>query len=123
MYQTIDEYISQFPHDVQEILKNIRQIIKEAVPEAREKISYRMPTFDLHGNLVHFAAFKKHIGLYPTPSGIETFDRELSEYKTSKGGVQFPLEKPIPYELIKKIVQFRAAENIQKAEEKLKRKK
>ncbi|ETT80971.1 hypothetical protein C176_19689 [Viridibacillus arenosi FSL R5-213] len=119
---SIDEYILQFPHEVQEKLKTIRKVIKDAVPEAEEKISYQMPTFALHGNLVHFAAYKKHIGFYPTSSGIVAFEHELSDYKSSKGAVQFPLEKPIPYELVSEIVKFRAAENKKKADGKLKKK-
>lgn len=96
----------------------IRKVIKESAPDAKEKISYQMPTFALHGNLVHFAAFKNHIGFYPAPSGIEAFKEELSVYKGAKGSVQFPINKPLPYELISKIVKFRVAENIKKAEDK-----
>jgi uncharacterized protein YdhG (YjbR/CyaY superfamily) len=120
---SIDEYILQYPVAVQEVLETIRSVIKEAAPDAMEKISYQMPTFELEGNLVHFAAFKNHIGFYPTPSGIDTFKQQLSEYKTSKGAVQFPIGKPIPYELISQIVKFRVAENKSKAEEKRKKKK
>ncbi|KUO75863.1 MAG: hypothetical protein APF81_05385 [Desulfosporosinus sp. BRH_c37] len=120
---SIDEYISKSPLEIQETLKILRKVIKEAAPEAEEKISYQMPTFALHGNLVHFAACKKHIGFYPTPSGIDSFKHELSEYKGSKGSVQFPIEKPLPYELIREIVKFRVAENVNKAEDKLKKKK
>lgn len=112
--KTIDEYISQFPEDVQTILEKIRSVIKESAPEATERVSYQMPTFYLRGNLVHFAAYKKHIGFYPTPSGIEAFKNELSMYKSAKGSVQFPLDKPMPYELINKIVKFRLAENSEK---------
>jgi uncharacterized protein YdhG (YjbR/CyaY superfamily) len=122
-YETIDKYILQFPPEVQEILEKVRETIKESAPDAEEKISYQMPTFALHGNLVYFAAFKKHIGFYPTSSGITAFKHELSEYKGGKGTIQFPLGKPIPYELISKIVKFRVAENIKKAEDKLKKKK
>ena len=122
-FKSIDEYILQFPPEVQEILKTLRKVIKESAPDAEEKISYQMPTFALHGNLVHFAAYKNHIGFYPAPSGIDAFKHELSEYKSSKGAVQFPLEKPLPYELISEIVKFRVAENIKKAEDKLKKKK
>jgi len=111
-YHSIDEYISQFSPEVQEILKKIQQVIKEAAPEAKEKINYQMPTFYLHGNLVYFAAHKKHIGFYPTPSAIEAFKVQLSEYKGAKGSVQFPLDKPIPYELIREIVKFRVAEDL-----------
>ncbi|KJR44377.1 hypothetical protein UF75_5244 [Desulfosporosinus sp. I2] len=119
---SIDEYIQKFPSEVQEILKNLRKVIKESAPDAEEKMSYQMPTFTLLGNLVHFAAHKNHIGFYPTPSGINAFKQELSEYKGSKGAIQFPIVKPIPYELISKIVKFRVAENIEKAEGKLKKK-
>lgn len=115
-YQSIDEYISQFSPEVQEILQTLRRVIKESAPDAKEKISYQMPTFDLHGNLVHFAAFTKHIGFYPTPSGIATFQHELSPYKSAKGSVQFPIDKPLPYDLIRRIVEFRVAQNIEKAE-------
>ncbi|EQB20626.1 hypothetical protein UNSWDHB_2051 [Dehalobacter sp. UNSWDHB] len=101
----------QFPDETQEILRAIRNVIREAAPDAVEKISYQMPTFVLNGNLVHFAAFKNHIGFYPTPSGIEAFKQELAGYKGAKGSVQFPLNKPIPYELISKIVKYRVAEN------------
>jgi uncharacterized protein YdhG (YjbR/CyaY superfamily) len=120
--ESIDEYIAKFSPEVQEILKTFRKVIKEAAPEAEEKISWQMPTFELHGNLVHFAAFKNHIGFYPTPSGIEAFKQELSQYKGAKGSVQFPIEKPMPYELIREIVKFRVAENIKLAEIKLKKK-
>ncbi len=113
-YHTIDEYISQFPTEIQEILQEIRKIVHETAPEATEKISYQMPTFYLNGNLVHFAAFKKHIGFYPTPTGTEQFRSELSVYKGAKGSVQFPLNKPMPYKLIRKIVEFRVAENREK---------
>jgi uncharacterized protein YdhG (YjbR/CyaY superfamily) len=122
-YSTIDEYIIQFSPEVQEILQTLRTVIKEAAPDATEKINYQMPTFDLHGNLVHFAAYKNHIGFYPAASGIDAFKHELSEYKGAKGSVQFPIEKPLPYELISKIVKFRVAENIKKAADKSKKKK
>ena len=111
MVETIDEYISEFPKDIQEKLEKIRKTIQETTPEATEKISYGIPTFYLNGNLVHFAAYEKHIGFYPAPSGIENFKDELSEYKTSKGTIQFPLDKEIPYDLIKEIVKFRVNEN------------
>ena len=110
-YHNIDEYIRQFPSEIQDMLQKIREIVHEAAPEATEKISYQMPTFYMNGNLVHFAAFKKHIGFYPTPSGTEQFRKELSVYKGAKGSVQFPLNQPIPYELIRRIVEFRVAEN------------
>src|SRR5215216_436574 len=111
----IDEYIANFPEYIQEILQKIRRIIHETAPEAQEKISYQMPTFFLNGNLVHFAAFKNHVGFYPTPSGTEKFKKEIASYKTAKGSIQFPLDQPIPYELITKIVQFRVKENLAKA--------
>ncbi|MFW5437369.1 iron chaperone [Paenibacillus apiarius] len=123
MYESIDDYISQFPPKVQAILETLRKVIKESAPDAKEKISYQMPAFVLHGNLVHFAAYKNHIGFYPAPSGIHAFKDELAEYKGAKGSIQFPIDKPLPYELINKIVQFRVAENIQKAAGKLKKKK
>ena len=110
-YTTIDEYIATFSPEIQSILRNIREIVRELAPEATEKISYQMPTFYLNGNLVHFAAFKKHIGFYPTPSGIEAFQEELSKYKGAKGSVQFPLNQPIPYDLIRKIVIYRLEES------------
>lgn len=119
-YESIDDYISRFSPEIQDILTTLRKVIKESAPGAKEKISYQMPTFALHGNLVHFAAFKSHIGFYPAPSGIEAFKEELSGYKGAKGSVQFPLDKPLPYELISKIVKFRVAENIKKAEDKRK---
>ncbi len=111
--KTIDEYVKTFPKDVQSILEKMRQTIRKAAPEATEAISYQMLTFKLNGkNLVHFAAYKNHIGFYPIPSGIETFKKELSPYKQGKGSVQFPIDKPIPYGLVKKIVMFRVKENL-----------
>lgn len=109
--RTIDEYISSFPEDVQALLEKMRSAIKESAPEAEETISYRIPTFRLNGNLVHFAAFKNHIGFYPTSSGIGAFKKELSMYKVSRGTVQFPKDKPIPFDLVRKIVRFRVKEN------------
>lgn len=117
----IDQYIARFPADVQEILEKVRLTIREAAPEAKEKISYQMPTFTLEGNLVHFAGYKKHIGFYPTPSGIDKFKKEISAYKWAKGSVQFPLTQPIPYELISRIVTFRVEENLDKAKERKKK--
>lgn len=121
-FESIDEYISQFPPEVQEKLKTLRAVIKEAAPNAEEKISYQMPTFFLQGNLVHFAAYKNHIGFYPTPSGMDAFKSELSKYKGAKGSVQFPIDQPLPYELISEMVKFRVAENLKQAEAKLKAK-
>lgn len=112
---TIDEYIATFPRDVQQVLKKIRTAIKETAPDAQEAIRYRIPTFVLNGNLVHFAAFKNHIGFYPTPSAIARFKNELSSYKGAKGSVQFPLNEPMPMPLIKKIVRFRVGEARAKA--------
>lgn len=109
--QTIDEYIADYPADVQQILQKIRSIVRAAAPGATEAMKYRLPTFVLNGNLVHFGAFKSHIGFYPTPSGTEKFQKQLSAYKGAKGSVQFPLDKPIPYDLIREIVEFRIAES------------
>jgi len=110
---TVDEYVSTFPKDVQDILENLRQTIKESAPKAQEVIRYGIPTFTLNGNLVHFAAFKNHIGFYPTPSAITAFKKELSGYKQAKGSVQFPMDKPIPCGLVKKIVRYRVRENLE----------
>ncbi len=114
MAANIDEYIAGFPPKVQQRLSEIRAIIKKAAPEAQETIKYRIPTFVLYENLVHFAAFTQHIGFYPTPSGIRTFRRELQPYKHAKGSVQFPLSQPMPLHLIRRIVQFRVKEVRQK---------
>lgn len=116
--QNIDEYIAGFPPDVQEILEAIRLTIRKAAPAAEEVIKYQIPTFTLKGNLVHFAAYQNHIGFYPTPSGIEKFSAELSAYKAAKGSVQFPKDKPIPFDLISRIVMFRVAENLAESEAK-----
>jgi uncharacterized protein YdhG (YjbR/CyaY superfamily) len=113
-FKNIDEYIQTFPEQVQIILEKMRQTIRKAAPEAEEAISYRIPTFKLSGNLVHFAAFKKHIGFYPTTSGIEAFKKELSRFKGSRGTAQFPLDRPIPYDLVRKITVFRRKENREK---------
>lgn len=113
MYRTIDEYIAQCSPEVRPILTELREVIRACVPEGtEEKIAWRMPTFALHGNLVHFAAAKNHIGLYPGASGVASFQNRLSGYKTSKGAIQFPNGKPMPYDLIRDIVRFRVAENI-----------
>jgi uncharacterized protein YdhG (YjbR/CyaY superfamily) len=120
--KNIDEYIAGFPDDVQEILEKIRMTIRTAAPDAEETIKYQMPTFTLQGNLVYFAAFKKHIGFYPVPTGIEQFKQELSVYERGKGSIRFPLDKPIPYDLISKIVKFRVKENVERAEAKKKKK-
>ena len=117
--ENISAYICTFPASVQFILEKIRSLIKEVAPEAVETISYQMPTFKLHGHyLVYFAAFKKHIGLYPMPDSITEFKAELEPYQSGKGSVKFSLEQPIPYDLIRKIVEFRAQENLRKAKKK-----
>lgn len=115
-FASIDDYIATFPANVQKKLEELRAAIRAAAPAAEEKISYQMPTFALKGNLVHFAAWKTHIGFYPAPSGIAAFQNELAKYANSKGAVQFPLEQPLPLKLISKIVKFRVAENLKKAE-------
>lgn len=120
---TIDEYIAEYPPEIQRILQKIRKTVRNAAPDAKETIGYRIPTFRLEGNLVHFAAFKNHIGFYPTPTGTETFKKELSVYESGKGSVRFPLDKPVPYALITKIVKFRTKENLKRAEAKRKKKK
>lgn len=112
----IDEYIQNFPAEVQALLNTLRAAIRSAAAEAIEKMSYQMPTYHLNGNLVHFAAYKKHIGFYPAPSGIAAFQEELKIYKTSKGAVQFPIDRPLPLDLIKQIVAFRVAENSRSAD-------
>jgi len=110
----IDEYIAAFPKEVQKLLQQLRTTIHKAAPDATEKISYAMPTFYLQGNLVHFAAYKHHIGFYPASSGIRNFQKELSGYVTSKGAVQFPIDQPLPLSLVTKITQFRVKENLEK---------
>ncbi|MET0946414.1 MAG: DUF1801 domain-containing protein [Flavobacterium sp.] len=114
----IDEYIGAFPNDVQEILEKVRMTIQKAAPDATEKISYSMPAFEQNGIVVYFAAFKNHIGLYALPTGHEAFKEELSQYKSGKGSVQFPFSKPMPYDLITKIVKFRVKENLEKVKKK-----
>jgi len=121
--KNIDEYIAAFPNDVQEILEKIRMTIKKAAPTAEETISYEMPTFNLKGQyLIYFAAYKKHIGLYPVPTGDADFNEEISIYQTGKGTLQFPLDKPIPYKLISKIVKLKVKENLARAAAKEKKK-
>jgi uncharacterized protein YdhG (YjbR/CyaY superfamily) len=107
----MDEYISQFPMNVRGILEQLRKVIRESAPEAEETINYGIPTFRLNGNLVHFAAFKNHIGFYPNPSAVVAFKKELTPFKQAKGSIQFPLDKQIPFDLVKKIVKFRVKEN------------
>ena len=115
-FVSIDEYIAAFPEEIQKILEELRATIKAAAPEAQEKISYQMPAFALKGNLVYFGAYKNHIGFYPTSSGIQAFKKELSIYEGAKGTVRFPIDKPLPLDLISRIVKFRVAENLKKAE-------
>ena len=113
--ENIDEYIAGFPKDIQELLQKVRATIRKAAPDAEEAIKYQIPTFTLKGNLVHFAAFKNHIGFYPTPTGIEAFQEELSDYEVTKGTIRFPLDKPIPFDLISRIVELRVRETLEKA--------
>jgi uncharacterized protein YdhG (YjbR/CyaY superfamily) len=108
----IDRYIAGFPPEIQDILERVRQTIRRAAPQAEETIKYAIPTFTLNGNLVHFAAFKNHIGFYPAPTGIEAFQEDLAPYKQAKGSVQFPLDRPMPLELITRIVAYRVQENL-----------
>ena len=113
--QTVDEYISLFSSDVQDILKSMRKVIKRSAPDAVEGIAYQMPGYKLNGKpLVYFAACKQHIGFYPTPSGVNFFEKELSEYPCSKGSIQFPFDQPLPFDLVKKIVLYRVKENLAK---------
>jgi uncharacterized protein YdhG (YjbR/CyaY superfamily) len=114
-FGSIDEYIASFPEETQALLTALRATIRAAAPGAEEKISYQMPAFALHGNLVYFAAWKKHIGLYATPSGNAAFEAELSAYERSKGAVKFPIDQPLPLDLIGRIVQFKVAENLERA--------
>jgi uncharacterized protein YdhG (YjbR/CyaY superfamily) len=119
---SIDEYIAEFPESTQKILQELRRVIKLNAPGAIEKISYQMPAFDLKGILVYFAGYKNHIGFYPCASGIANFKEEISAYKNAKGSVQFPIDKPLPFDLIAEIVKFRVIENLEKAELKLRKK-
>jgi uncharacterized protein YdhG (YjbR/CyaY superfamily) len=120
-YATITLYIRSFPKATQKLLQEMRDAIRSAAPDAAEKISYQMPTFYLHGNLVHFAAYEHHIGFYPAASGIAAFQDQLKKYKSSKGAVQFPIDKPLPLALIKKIVRYRVTENLERAKTKISR--
>ena len=120
-FKTVDEYIAAFPPATKKILQQVRKTIKDAAPEAEEVISYNMPAYKQEGMLVFFAAYKEHIGFYPTPGGIEAFKKELSVYNSAKGSVQFPIDKPMPLALITKIVKYRVKENQEKAS--LKKKK
>ena len=122
-FSTIDEYIATFPKDIQALLEEVRATIRAAAPDAEEIISYQMPTFALNGNLVHFAALKNHIGFYPTSSGIAAFKDEVSRYEGTPGAVKFPIDQPLPLDLIRKITLFRVAENLKKPPVKARKKK
>lgn len=122
IFKDIDSYIGSFPASTQKILEQLRMTVRKAAPDAKETINYGIPTFTLNGNLVHFAAFQNHIGFYPTPSGIETFKKELSVYEGAKGSVKFPIDKPLPLDLIFRIVEFRVGESLEKAKSKTKSK-
>lgn len=117
-YTDINAFIAEFPEEVQAILQKVRATIQQAAPDATEAIKYGMPTFVLNGNLVHFAAYKKHIGFYPAPTGIDAFIDELAQFRTGKGTIQFPIDKPIPFDLITKVVKFRVEENLKKRKKK-----
>lgn len=121
--ETIDEYIAEYPDELQKVQQDLRKFIKECAPEATERISWGMPTFYLQGNLVHFAVNKGYIGLYPGESGVSVFKDDLAGYTTTKGSIHLPLNKPMPYELIKKIVEYRVIENKKIAEERLNKRK
>lgn len=120
--QTIDEYIAGFPPAVQATLAKIRTTIKEAAPEAQETLKYKIPTFTLKGNLVSFAAYKNHIGLYPVPTGTQAFNKALSVYRAAKATVRFPLDQPIPFDLISQLVKFRVKDQLKRAETNKKKK-
>jgi uncharacterized protein YdhG (YjbR/CyaY superfamily) len=122
-FETIDEYIAMFPCDVQAILEELRQTIRDSAPDAEEVISYQMPAFRLNGILVFFAAFKSHIGFYPTSSGVSVFRKELSSYEVSKGTIRFPIDEPLPFDLIKKIVRYRVKENLGKMKKEMREKR
>lgn len=117
-YTTVEEYIAAFPEEIRALLEAMRATIRAAAPDAGERISYQIPTFTLHGNLVHYAAFKRHIGFYPASSGIAAFQEELAGYKQSRGAVQFPLDQPLPLELVARITRYRADENRARAAKK-----
>ncbi|MDH4089258.1 MAG: DUF1801 domain-containing protein [Cyclobacteriaceae bacterium] len=121
--ETIDDYIASYPIAVQEILQKLRATIRKAAPKAEETINYQIPTFKENGNLVHFAAYKNHIGFYPASSGIKEFRKELSAYDGAKGSVRFPLDKPLPLALVSRIVKFRVNENLERAKAKAKKNK
>ena len=116
--KSIDDYIDRYPKEVRRLLKQIRRTIQKAAPRAKETISYRIPTYTLNGNLVHFGGFRTHVSFFPTSSGISAFEKELSSYKTSRGTVQFPLDKPLPLALVSRIVKFRVKESLGKLKKK-----
>jgi uncharacterized protein YdhG (YjbR/CyaY superfamily) len=120
--ETIDKYIAAFSPDVQSILKKIRLTIRKAAPKAKERISYKMPAFALNGDLIYFAAFKKHIGIYPPVRGDEKLNKELARYRGEKGNLKFPLDEPIPYNLLSRVVKFRLKEHVERLRSKRKRK-
>lgn len=122
-FHSIDEYVATFPEDVQAVLQALRATIRAAAPDAEERISYQMPAFALNGILVYFAAYRNHIGFYPTSSGMQAFQSELAAYETSKGAVRFPIGEPLPMELIGRIVKHRVTENLKSAEAKANKKK
>lgn len=122
-FEKVNDYFTAYPEEVQELLWQARKVIREEAPGAEETISYGIPTFKLNGNLVHYAAFKKHIGFYPAPVGMEQFKKQLSAYVQGKGSVQFPVDKPMPLELIREIVRFRVAQNQAKTNYKPKKQK
>jgi len=121
VYSNVDAYIASFPEHIRHKLQQMRDAIRVAAPDASETISYGMPTFRLHGNLVHFAAYPKHIGFYPTPSGITAFQHELSDFKYAKGSVQFPIDQPLPLDLVSRVVRFRVKENLAAHQKKAKK--
>lgn len=120
-FQTVEEYIATFPPKTKKFLKDIRATIKQAAPQAEEAISYNMPAFKLHGMLVWYAGYKEHIGLYPKTTVIRAFKKDLEEYKQSKGTIQFPLDQPLPLDLITRIVKYRIKENLEAAKIKVKK--
>jgi uncharacterized protein YdhG (YjbR/CyaY superfamily) len=120
-FKTVDEYLSTFPPNTKAMLKDLRKAIKETAPGAEELISYNMPAFKLHGVLVYYAAYKEHIGFYPTASGIAAFKKDLTQYEVSKGTIRFPLDRPLPFDLIGKIVKFKVRENLEKVKAKAKK--
>jgi uncharacterized protein YdhG (YjbR/CyaY superfamily) len=121
--ESIDEYIAEYPSALQELLQKMRTTISKAAPAAEETIKYGIPTFTLNGNLVHFGAYKNHIGFYPAPSGMEAFKKELAAYESGKGSIQFPLSQPIPYKLVEEIVRYRVEINLEKTAKKSTKKK